>query len=119
MMTGERLARSIAAGDRQAVTELLAPHVKFRAVTPSRFWEADSAAEAVNVMLGTWFGPGRTIDAVESVESASVADCDRAGYRFRASTPEGPTTVEQQAYLTVKDGAITSMRVVCSGFRPS
>ena len=32
--------------------------------------------------------------------------------------PEGDFLVEQQAYLTSRDGQIEWMRVLCSGFQP-
>ena len=37
---GERFARTLAAQDADALKELLAPDVSFRALTPGRFWEA-------------------------------------------------------------------------------
>lgn len=111
-------ARAIAAGDRAALLGLLAPDVAFRAVTPARFWEIDAADAAVETLLTTWFGGDRHIDAIESIDTDTVADLARVGYRFRATTPAGPAVVEQQAYLGVKEGVITSVRIVCSGYRP-
>ena len=115
---GERLARSIAANDRSGLLGLLAPDLDFRAVTPSRCFELRSADEAVDVILGRWFGGDRRIDAVERIETDVVVDCERVGYRFRATTPAGPSIVEQQAYVIADNGTITALRIVCSGFRP-
>jgi hypothetical protein len=115
---GEQFARAIAAGDRRALLSLLAPHPDFRAMTPSRFWEADSATQVVDVMLGTWFGGERRVDAVEQVECDRVGGLERVGYRFLVTTSEGPAVVEQQAYLGVEDGRIASIRIMCTGLRP-
>jgi hypothetical protein len=113
----ERFATAIAAGDRDALVALLAPDVRLRAVTPSRLWEADSAAAAADVILGTWFTPDRNIE-VDRIDSDTVGGCERVGYRFRATLPEGPRIVEQQAYLDVDGDAITALRIACTGFRP-
>lgn len=111
-------ALAIAAGDRGSLLGMLASDVEFRALTPARAWEIDSADEAVDTMLGTWFGGERHIDSVESVETDTIADIVRVGYRFRATTPAGPALVEQQAYLAFADDTVTAVRIVCSGYRP-
>ncbi|HUQ38711.1 MAG TPA: hypothetical protein VM030_01030 [Acidimicrobiales bacterium] len=110
-------AHAIATGDRGALRGRLADEVDFKAVTPGRAWESRSADEVVGTILDTWFGGQRRIDSVECTETDTFADIVRVGYRFRASTPTGPALVEQQAYLTVADGTITSVRIVCSGYR--
>src|SRR4029453_7129187 len=115
---GERFARAIAAKDAPALLALLAPRIDFRAMTPGRFWEADSSAQLVDeVILGTWFGPTDRIEAIEEIESGKVADRERVGYRFRVTNDDGVFLVEQQAYLGVGDEGITWLRIMCSGFR--
>jgi hypothetical protein len=111
-----RFAHAIAAHDRETLRGLLAADVELRALTPSQAWEVHTADDAVETMLGKWFGGERRIDLVENVETDTIADVVRVGYRFRASTPDGPAVVEQQAYLTLTDDAITSMRIICSGY---
>lgn len=114
-----KFVSAIADGDRGALLGILAPEVTFRALTPGMAWEADSAEEAVETLVGIWFGGERHVDSVESVETGTVADVLRVGYRFRATTPDGPSVIEQQAYLAVADDTITSVRLVCSGFQPA
>lgn len=109
--------RAIASGDRDALLRLLAPDVELRALTPGRAWEIDAAEEAVETILGKWFGGERRIDSLDSVESELIGDLVRVHYRFHATTPGGSSVVEQQAYLTVANGAITALRLVCSGYR--
>jgi len=50
-------------------------------------------------------------------EGDTVADRERVGYRFTVKNPEGRFVVEQQAYLSTREGRIDWMRVLCSGFR--
>lgn len=109
-------AKAIAAGDRSSLMRLLASDVQFRALTPARVWETDSAEVAIDTMLGAWFGGERHIDSIQSLETGTTGDVVRVGYRFRATTPAGRAIVEQQAYLAVADNTITSVRIVCSGY---
>ena len=111
-------AVAVAEGDRDALLTLLAPDVAFRALTPSRAWDIDAAAEVVDTMLDRWFGGDRRIDGVESVVTDTIGEVVRVGYRFRATTPDGPAVVEQQAYLTMTGSVITAARLVCSGYQP-
>ena len=97
---GERFARAIAAKDAPALLALLAPRIDFRAMTPGRFWEADSAVQVVDeVVLGSWFEPTDRIDEIEGIENGEVVDRERVGYRFRGTNADGAFLVEQQAYL--------------------
>jgi len=116
---GESLAHAIATKDADALRGLLHPEVEFRAVTPSRFWEADSADEVIDeVILGRWFSPADRIDAVERVEHDTVADRERVGYRFRVRREDREFLVEQQAYFHAHEGRIDWLRVMCAGYQP-
>lgn len=118
-LIGERFARAIAEKDSSALLELLAPKIDFRAMTPGRFWEADTAVEVVDdVILGKWFEPTDHIETIEAIEQGSVVDRERVAYRFRVSNAAGAFIVEQQAYFGVEHDAITWLRVMCSGYRP-
>ena len=119
MPVGERFARAIAAKDSAALLELLAPQVDCRAMTPGRFWEPASSSELVNdVILGKWFEPTDHIEGIEAIESDSVADRERVGYRFRVKNADGTFLVEQQAYLGVEDDRVAWLRIMCCGYRP-
>ena len=114
---GERFARTVAAQDADALKELLAPDVSFRALTPARCWEGDDADEVVDdVILGTWFSPERSITAILRVDSATVGAVDHVAYRFRAALPDGDFIIEQQAYLRTEDDKIRWLRILCTGF---
>jgi hypothetical protein len=115
---GADFARALATKDSAAIGELIHPEIDFRGLTPSRSWEASNRDELLSILLGDWFEEDDEIEALESVESDTVADRERVGYRFSVSNPDGRHVVEQQAYLADRDGQIGWMRVVCSGFRP-
>lgn len=113
---GEAFARAVAAKDHDGVRALLHSDVDFRGMTPSRVWEA-SDPDAVVETLRAWFEDEDHIRAVEAVETGSFADRERVGYRFLIENPEGRHLVEQQAYLSARDGRIAWLRIMCSGFR--
>jgi hypothetical protein len=114
---GGEFARLLAAKDFGGVAELFAPDVEFRALTPRRCWEPSGPEEIVGGVLRQWFEDSDAIEAIEKLETDSVADRERVAYRFRVRNPEGLFLVEQQAYLSGSEGRITWMRVLCSGFR--
>lgn len=113
---GEAFAHAVATKDHDRLRALLHPDVDFRGMTPSRVWEA-SDAEAVVEALRTWFDDEDDIRSVEAVESASFADRERVGYRFLVENPAGRHLVEQQAYLSAREGRIGWLRIMCSGYR--
>jgi hypothetical protein len=115
---GADFARALAAKDSAAIRKLIHPEIDFRGLTPSRSWEASNRDELISILFEDWFEDKDQIEALESVESDSVADRERVGYRFSVNNPDGRHVVEQQAYLAERDGQICWMRVVCSGFRP-
>jgi hypothetical protein len=115
---GAAFARALGAKDFARIRELLHPEVDFRGLTPSRFWEASDPDAVVSTVLQRWFDEADDIRSVERVESDAFADRERVGYRLRVVNPDGRFVVEQQAYLTPRDGRIGWMRVLCSGYRP-
>jgi hypothetical protein len=116
---GTRFARALAAKDRNAIAALLDPQIDFRALTPKRVWEADDPETVLATLLANWFEPEDQIDELQRLETDQVADRERVGYRFAITNPEGSFVLEQQAYLTGRDGRISWMRIVCSGYRPA
>jgi hypothetical protein len=115
---GARYAKALSAKDRDALTALLAPQIDFKAITPSRYWEASDPSSVLETLLSDWFELSDEIEELQHLETGGFADRERVGYRFAVRNPEGRFIVEQQAYLAAADGHIAWMRVVCSGFRP-
>jgi hypothetical protein len=115
---GADFARALAAKDSSRMLDLMHPEIDFRGMTPSRFWEANDPDAVISVLLRKWFEDADEIETLEWLESDAFADRHRVGYRFSVSNPDGRFLVEQQAYLSARDGRIGWMRVLCSGFRP-
>ena len=115
---GRRFVEAVAIKDAQAVGAVLHPEVDFRGLTPNRFWEAHDRDAVLEILFGSWFQPHDELELV-LMESDAFADRQQIRFRFRGRSRDVPVIVEQQAYLTERDGLIGWMRVVCSGQRPS
>lgn len=114
---GESFARALAAKDEQALRHLLHPELDFRGMTPGRVWDA-SDSDGVLDALHQWFDDSDEIAGIDALDVDSFADRERVGYRFRVRNPDGEHLVEQQAYLSVREGRIAWLRILCSGYRP-
>jgi hypothetical protein len=115
---GADFAHALAEKDYDRLSELLHPEIEFRAVTPRRFWEADDSATVISEVIRQWFKDSDEIEALEQVDGDAFADRERVGYRLSVRNPDGHFLVEQQAYLSERDGKIGWMRIVCAGYRP-
>jgi hypothetical protein len=109
---------ALAEKDFQAIASLLHPQIDFKALTPNRSWEASDPASVISGVLMQWFEDDDEIEGLLSLDTDAFADRERVGYRFGVRNPEGRFVVEQQVYLSGRDGRIDWMRSVCSGFRP-
>jgi len=116
---GAEFAQALATKDTSGLLELIHPEIDFRGLTPNRNWEAGDRDEVISILLDEWFEDKDEIAGLEGLDGDAFADCQRVGYRFSVTNPDGRFLVEQQAYLTASDGQIEWMRVVCSGFRPA
>lgn len=115
---GETFARAVAAKDHDAVRGLLHPELDFRAMTPSRIWEASEPEDVVSALCA-WFDDGDEIEELAALETDTFADRERVGYRLRVHNADGDHLVEQQAYLSERDGQIGWLRIMCAGYRPA
>jgi hypothetical protein len=115
----ENFASALARRDQEALRATMAPDIDFKGLTPRRFWEASNPDEVLEILLGNWFEPHDHIDGIDSLERGDdVEDVRRVSYRLAITTPDGPHTVEQQAYYRESDGRLGYLRIMCSGFRP-
>lgn len=115
---GRRFVEALAIKDAEALRAVLHPEVDFRGLTPNRFWEAHDRDAVLEIVFGVWFGAEDELEELVLMHSDAFADREQVRFRFRGSNRDGPMVVEQQAYLTERDGLIGWMRVVCSGQRP-
>ena len=115
---GERFARAVAEKDFAKAVSFLHHAVNFRAMTPNMFWEAADPETVRSEILPRWYEAHDEIEGVVALENDAVGDRRRVGYRYAVRNGDGNFFVEQQAYYEVRDGAITWMRVLCSGWRP-
>jgi hypothetical protein len=114
---GAAFAEAVTAKDPARIAELLHPEVDFKGLTPNRLWEASDPA-TVEGILKRWIEADEHVEELISVETDTVADRERVGYRYRLRTPDGLFLVEQQAFLGEREGRIGWLRLVCSGSRP-
>jgi hypothetical protein len=110
-------ARALAAKDPARVRALLHPDVEFRGMTPGRFWEATGPDELLAV-LDQWLDENDAVEGIDALDTDGFADRARVGYRLRVRNRDGLHLVEQQAYLSERDGRIGWLRIMCTGFRP-
>ncbi|HEY2282827.1 MAG TPA: hypothetical protein VGH60_04670 [Solirubrobacteraceae bacterium] len=110
---------AILARDLSRARGLLHPAIDFRAMTPSRVWEAEDPA-GVEDVLRAWFEhPDRDVERVEPTEPASVEDTVRVGWRVYGRGADGPFVYEQQAFVREEGAHVVWLRVMCSGPRPT
>jgi hypothetical protein len=116
---GIQLAQAIADQDTAALRALFATPVAFSAVTPNRFWDAETAVQAVDdILLGAWFGSSTVVTGMTVLDSGMVGDVEKVTYQLTLVRDGVPSVVEQSAYLNLDDGLISQLRLACSGIRP-
>jgi len=116
---GTEFARAFLEKDADRMRGLLHPEIDFHALTPSRSWEASGQDAVLDVLFANWLEDKDHVEGLEGIESDTVVDRERIGYRFSVSNQDGRFLVEQQGYLSSRDGKIDWIRLVCSGFRPA
>ena len=115
---GASFADALATKDFDRIRDLLHPEIDFRGLTPRKQWEASDPDAVIGGVLTTWFEDSDEIEELVQVETDAFADRERVSYRFRVRNPEGLFLVEQQVYLSERDGQIGWLRIMCSGYRP-
>ena len=116
---GRRFLEALGRRDYIALEACLRPNATLRAIVPSGVRE-DDGAPAVVARYRRWT---EALDDYQVVDGAAdeLADMIRIRYVVRGIDPEiGEATLfEQTAYAEVEDGAISAVRVACSGDRPA
>ena len=107
---------ALAARQRSALLDSLDGDVRLRALLPGRDVDLTGAPEVADELLG-WFADVPHITPLET-RVEPVGDLWHAGYRWQLDGLMPTLLVGQQAYCTVRNERITTIRMVCSGFRP-
>ncbi len=114
---GNLFVDAVAAARFDAMEQLLAPGIRFRALLPRRIAEAASAAEARAIVEG-WFGDCDRIEVSDRVVER-VADRVRIGYRLQLHEEKrGWLAARQEVVATANGDRFDDLALLCTGFRP-
>ena len=84
------MARAIADQDATRLRALFATPVIFRAITPRRFFDAETAVEVVDeIILGRWFDPGKTVTEVIALDDERGGRRQRVSFRMAVELASG------------------------------
>ena len=113
----ERFLRALGTRDYDALAECFADGSTLRALVPTRVRE-EEGPEAIAARYRFWLDDYEDYELV-ATDVERFADHEQLRYRIRGVDPkDGPGVMEQRGYAIVDDGRITTLNVVCSGFRP-
>jgi hypothetical protein len=111
----EAFLAALAKRDYGAIASSLHPDVTFRALLPSRVAEHGGSEAAVDEIRG-WFKEV-TDFAMLGSSVDEVVDRTRIWFRIRLRDDDGWAVVEQTGFCDADGDGITSMNLVCSGWR--
>jgi hypothetical protein len=121
--SGARAARgfleALTGRDFDAIEGLLAPDVWLRALLPRRVDE-HRGADDVSAAFRAWYGATSAFEPI-AFDHDPVGSKERVAYRIRLRPDWEPETwhlIEQVAFLSVRDGHIRKIDLVCTGFMP-
>ena len=115
-----RLVEAVTTRDFAALERLLAPNVWFRVLLPRRIEEGHSADLAIGA-IRRWFG-GAAAFRVLGSQRHTMAGREFVGWRILLKPDWEPETwheIEQSGYCRVKDGQISRLDLICTGFYPT
>jgi TusA-related sulfurtransferase len=116
--TARQRVAAVAARDVGGIAGTLAPDVRFRYLIPPGAGEVVGADNAAAKYFA-WFGGAAALEVLD-VLVKRVSDRTSATYRFLVHGVGGWEVIEQQTFLDVDtEGQITSIDLLCSGFRPA
>jgi len=116
--TAIQLATAVARRDEPQLLLLLDPGVAFRGMTPDRFTEVQGPAAVVEVLFTHWLTPADQVTGIKSVDTDTVADLHRVGYRLYVVNPGGSFVVEHLAYFRLGTDRVAWLQMMSSGLLP-
>ena len=72
----------------------------------------------VEVLLTHWLTPADQVTGIKSVDTDTVADLHRVGYRLYVVNPDGSFVVEHLAYFRLRADRIVWLQMMSSGLLP-
>jgi hypothetical protein len=112
---GNRWAAALHTADFAELGQCLAQDVRIQALLPGNSVTATGRDEVV-ALLRRWLGEPHGF-ALLATSSGLVGDVLHLSYRARIDGDQ-PYLLEQQAYCEVGGEGISSLRLVCSGWKP-
>ena len=113
---GTALIAALAERDFPRLADTLTPDVRMRALIPPGPIEV-SGAGAAAAKFSSWFGNAEAFELIRS-GSDTVADRLHVFYRLRIKKPgDAPKLVEQHLLCALEGDRISSLDLVCTGFR--
>lgn len=116
---GRRFLDAVVSRDVEALRGLLARDVWLRALLPRDLDERRGAA-AVAAAFHGWYGTAAAFEPI-TVGHDAIAGKERVAYRILLRPDWAPDTwhlIEQNAFLSLRDGRIRKIDLVCTGFMP-
>jgi len=116
--TGEpvrALVDALVEHDFEGVAAVFAPDADFRALLPREHVDARGAREAAAWFL-SWFGDAQSL-SLRALDAEALGQVTTFGFRLRAKKPRGWSEIVQTGVYELADGAVTRMRLACSGFQ--
>ncbi|HYK98495.1 MAG TPA: nuclear transport factor 2 family protein [Candidatus Acidoferrales bacterium] len=113
---GDQVVAAIAAQDRDALARCFAPECRFRALIPDGLREREGRDPTAD-LITRWFADTTDLQLLDS-HADELADRLHIWYRITGVENSEPYVVEQHLFGVVRDGAIASAQLLCSGFRP-
>jgi hypothetical protein len=114
---GRRFLDALAQRDFASLEDLLAADVWLRALLPRHLDEHYGSVETAGAFRA-WYGAAEAFEAL-AVDHDTVIGKERIRYRFLLRPDWAPETwhvIEQMAFLSIKDGLIRKIDLVCTGF---
>lgn len=117
--TVRRFLEALRRYDFDELEACLAPDVWFRALLPKSLHESNTSEEAADAYR-SWYSSMRRFELL-AAEHYTLAGREYLRYRFLVLPPWAPEqwhVIEQAGFCRLKQGRISRLDIVCTGFHP-
>lgn len=112
---GEGWIQAVSEGALDRLTQFCQPQVVSQLLTPKRFLTFDNASDLV-AKYHDWYDQYTNFQ-LEQSRVARVGERLGIFYRLRLQNQGDWYRIEQQVYVTLKDGRVEKLHLLCSGFQ--